>query len=113
MLVERRLAMFFDFGTSWLTPSDYIASNFYSGPGRWNSSGWNNPEMPGLIEQARYETRQDAYDDTVMRMVRHIRDEVPVVLLWHPSHDAVVGRDIEGYTYWFHRGADYRDLRRA
>jgi peptide/nickel transport system substrate-binding protein len=96
MLVERRLAMFFDFGTSWLTPSDYIASNFYSGPGRWNSSGWNNPEMPGL-----------------MRMVRHIRDEVPVVLLWHPSHDAVVGRDIEGYTYWFHRGADYRDLRRA
>ncbi len=113
MLVERRLAMFFDFGTSWLTPPDYIASTFYSGPGRWNSSGWNNAEVAALVEQARYETDQATYDAAMLRVVRLIRDEVPVVLLWHPSHDAVVSRDIQGYTYWFHRGADYRDLRRA
>lgn len=113
MMSERRLPMFFDYETSWFPAAEYVIRTFFSGPQRWNASAWNNPEVIKLAEEARFETNQQVYNQKVVRIVKHIADEVPVCLLWQPGHDAVVGRDIEGYTYWFHRGADYRDLKRA
>jgi peptide/nickel transport system substrate-binding protein len=38
--------------------------------------------------------------------------EVPLVLLWQPNQDAVMAPNVDGYTYWFHRQVDFRDLSR-
>lgn len=113
MVVERRLPMFYDFGTSWLLPAEYIARVFFSGTSRWNASGLANREIADLAEQIRFETDKTVYETQARRIVKLIKEEVPVAMLWHPSHDAVIAKNIEGYTYWFHRGADYRDLKRV
>jgi peptide/nickel transport system substrate-binding protein len=112
-VVERRLQMFFDFGTSWLPTPDYTTRVFFSGTGRWNASGWNDPEVAKLVGEARYETDKAVYDAKMLEIVKRAQRDVPVALLWHPAHDAVIAKNIEGYTYWFHRGADYRDLKRT
>jgi len=33
--------------------------------------------------------------------------------MWQPLHEAVMAQNIDGYTYWFYRQADFRDLRRV
>lgn len=113
LMSERRLPMFFDYETSWFPAAEYVIRTFFSGPQRWNASAWNDADVIRLAEEARFETNQQVYNEKVIRIVKRIADEVPVCLLWQPGHDAVIGRDIQGYTYWFHRGADYRDLTRA
>ena len=38
--------------------------------------------------------------------------EMPLVLLWQANQDAVMVPSLDGYTYWFHRQLDFRDLTR-
>ena len=113
MVTERRLPFFSEFATAWLPTPDYVARIFFSGTTRWNASGWNAPEVAKLAEEARFELDQAAFDDKMKKVIDLFVENVPVALLWQPSHDAVIAKNIEGYTYWFHRGADYRDLKRT
>lgn len=113
MIAERKLHIFFDYYTSWLPTADYLTRNFFSADNRWNSSGWADPEIIKLGEEMRYEQDQAKYDRMANRVISRIQDQMPVSMLWHPNHDAVIAKDITGYTYWYHRGADYRDLKRA
>lgn len=112
MVVERRLAMFFDFGTSWLPTPDYFTRVFLSGTGRWNSSGWNDPEVVKSADEARFMLDQSQYNAKMRHIVNAFAEAMPMAMLWSPNHDAIIGKDIDGYTYWFHRNADYRDLKR-
>jgi peptide/nickel transport system substrate-binding protein len=113
MILERKLDMYFEFATSWFPNAEYVIRTFFMGNGRWNSSAWSDDRVAKLTEEARFETDAATYDRKVIDIVKRLNEETPVAFLWHPSHDAVVARDIEDYTYWFHRGADYRDLKRA
>lgn len=113
MVSERRLPMFFDFFTAWLPTSEYVTRIFLTATTRFNPSGWNDAIATKLGDDARYETDKTKYDAMIRDVIKRYLDATPVVMLWHPNHDAVVAKNIQGYTYWFHRGADYRDLKRA
>lgn len=113
MVVERRLPFFTDIGAAWLPSPDYFFRIYFTGPQRWNFSGWNNPEIAALVQQARFETDPAKYDAAVMRMINLAAENVPMAMVWQSSHDAVMAKDISGYTYWFHRQVDYRDLKRG
>ena len=60
----------------------------------------------------------DDYDDVLDLIEGTLKDvlaadEVPVVMLWQPALDAVMAKNIDGFTYWFHRQTDYRSLTRT
>jgi peptide/nickel transport system substrate-binding protein len=112
MVSERRLPMFFDFFTAWLPTSEYTTRIFLTATTRWNASGWNDAIATKLGDDARYETDQAKYDAMMVEVIKRYVAANPLALLWHPNHDAVVAKNVEGYTYWFHRGADYRYLKR-
>lgn len=113
MVSERRLQMFFDFFTSWMPTPDYVTRVFLIAKTRWNPSGWSDPVVAQLAEDARYERDQAKYDQRVNQIIKRFKEAAPIAMLWHPNHDAVIAKNIEGYTYYYHRGADYRDLRRV
>jgi peptide/nickel transport system substrate-binding protein len=46
------------------------------------------------------------------QMVAEYAWEMPLVLLWQANQDAVMVPNLDGYTYWFHRQLDFRDLTR-
>ena len=46
-------------------------------------------------------------------MIEIFQQQVPLVMLWQPNQDAVMGRSVDGYTYQFYRQADFRDLKRV
>ena len=46
-------------------------------------------------------------------MIQTARDEVPMILLWSPFLDVVLGKGVEGYTYMFHRQLEFRHLKKA
>jgi peptide/nickel transport system substrate-binding protein len=111
--VERRLPLFMESGTAWLPAPDYFLRTYFSGEHRWNFSGFKNEELDGLVQAARFETDPAKYATACKRMITIAATEVPTVMLWQPNQDAVMARNISGYTYWFHRQVDYRDLVRT
>lgn len=113
MEVERRLPFFMESGTAWLPAPDYFVRTYFSGDQRWNFSGYKNAELDALVQAARFETDAAKYDAACKRMITIIAQEMPTLMLWQPNQDAVMAPGIEGFTYWFHRQVDYRDLRRA
>ena len=46
-------------------------------------------------------------------MIGIFAENVPLMMLWQPNHDAVMASNIDGYTYQFYRQADFRDLARV
>lgn len=113
MQVERRLPFFLDNGTAWLPAPDYFFRIYFSGEQRWNLSNWNNAEVNALVAAARFETDPAKYDADCERMITLLAEDVPQIMLWQPNHDAVMAADISGYTYWFHRQVDFRNLKRG
>lgn len=111
--VERRLPFFMESGTAWLPAPDYFLRTYFSGDHRWNFSGFKNEELDGLVQAARFETDPAKYAAACKRMITIAATQVPALMLWQPNQDAVMAPSINGYTYWFHRQVDYRDLTRA
>jgi len=113
MQVERRLPFFVDNGTAWLAAPDYFFRIYFSGEQRWNLCNWDNAEVNELVPAARFETDPAKYDADCERMITLLGEEVPQIMLWQPNQDAVMAADISGYTYWFHRQVDFRNLKRG
>ena len=98
---------------AWLPSADYFFRVFFQGETRWNYGSFVNEELAELTAKARYERDPAAYEAAAKRMVKIAADEVPVVMLWQPALDAVMAKNIDGFTYWFHRQTDYRSLTRT
>lgn len=113
LIVERRLPFFTDLGSAWLPSPDYFFRLYYSGETRWNYSGWQNAEVAAMAQEARFTLDQARYDDICRRMIDISMEQMPHVMLWSGNHEAVMSKDISGYTYWFHRMVDWRDLKRG
>lgn len=113
MVVEKRLPFFAESGTAWLPATDYFFRTYFTGEQRWNFSSWNNAEINDLAQTLRFEADAAKYASGCRRMITLLAQEAPQLMLWQPNHDAAMARDIGGYTYWFHRQVDYRDLRRG
>ncbi len=112
LVSEKKLPFLAENSIAWLPSTDYFFRVFFNGPSRWNYSSWANAEIDELTKRAQFEQDPKAYDAQAKRMIALAAEEVPLILLWQPNQDAVMAPAIEGYTYWFHRQVDFRDLSR-
>ncbi len=39
--------------------------------------------------------------------------QTPLIMLWQPNQDAVMVKNLEGFTYQFYRQTDFRPLKRV
>lgn len=113
LISEKKLPFFTESAIAWLPSADYFFRVFFQGETRWNYGSFVNEELAELTTKARYERDPAAYEAAAKRMVKIAADEVPVVMLWQPALDAVMAKNIDGFTYWFHRQTDYRSLTRT
>ncbi|MBS0521951.1 MAG: ABC transporter substrate-binding protein, partial [Proteobacteria bacterium] len=88
MEVERRLPFFMETGTAWLPAPDYFLRTYFSGETRWNFSGFKNPELDKLIQEARFETDHAKYAAMCKRMITIVGQQDPALMLWQPNQDA-------------------------
>lgn len=113
LLQDKKIPFYFEGSTSYLADPDYFFRIFYSGDTRWNFGAYANPEFMELVEKTRYETDQEIYDTDVRRMIELVKDEIPIILLWHPFLDTGMVESVGGYSYTFHRQLDLRPLKRV
>jgi peptide/nickel transport system substrate-binding protein len=109
---DRRLPFFTEGSTAWLPTTDYFFRTFFTGDQRWNYSSWNDASVAELGTKARFELDPDKYEQISKQMIAEYVKEMPLVLLWQANQDAVMVSNLDGYTYWFHRQLDFRDLNR-
>ncbi len=112
LISEKKVPFLTEMSIAWLPSTDYFFRIFFNGASRWNYSSWANPEIASLTEAARFELDPTKYETMAKRMIKLAAEEVPMILLWQPNQDAAMNKDIDGYTYWYHRQVDFRDLRR-
>lgn len=110
LLQNKELAFFFEQSGAWLNDPDYFFRVFYQGDSRWNYGSYKNPEMIEAVKQARYEANPEKYETLVKKMITLAMTEVPIILLWSPYLDVVLGAKIRGYKYMFHREIELRTL---
>lgn len=113
LLQEKKVPFFFEGSIAYLADADYFFRIFYFGDSRWNFGSYQNPEFIELVGKTRYETDPAVYETEVKRMIELVKDEVPIILLWHPSLDLGMAKSVEGYSFAFHRQLDFRPLRRG
>ena len=113
LLQEKKIPFYFEGSTSYLLDPDYFFRVFYYGDTRWNFGAYQNPEFISLVDKTRYETDQAVYDADIKRMIELVKEEIPIILLWHPSLDTGMVKSVENYSYTFHRQLDFRPLTRG
>ncbi len=113
LLQEKKIPFYFEGSTSYLADPDYFFRVFYYGDTRWNFGAYQNPEFITLVDKTRYETDHAVYDADIKRMIELVKNEIPIILLWHPSLDTGMVKSVENYSYTFHRQLDFRPLTRA
>lgn len=113
MEANKTLGFFTDSATAWLPATYYYFYLYFTRDQRWNFANWKNPDIEQLAAAARFELDKAKYEDDCKKMIEIFAENVPLVMLWQPNHDAVMAKDIDGYTYQFYRQADFRDLRRV
>jgi peptide/nickel transport system substrate-binding protein len=113
MEAEKKLPFYTDGATAWLPATDYYFRLYFTRDQRWNFASWKNTDIETISSAARFETNPAKYDDDCKKMIEVFAQQVPLVMLWQPNHDAVMAANIDGYTYQFYRQADFRDLKRV
>ncbi len=109
---DKTFDMMTDGSAAYLPSTDYFFRIFFQGKSRWNFGSWDNPEIVALTQQARFEPDRAVYDRLAKRMIALAAEQVPMVMVWQPNLEAVMAKNVDGFTYWFHRQTDYRDLYR-
>ena len=113
LLQDKKVPFYFEGSASYLRDPDYFFRVFYHGPTRWNFGSYDNPEFNKLVEKTRYETDKAMYEADVKRMITLVKEDIPIILLWQPTLNLGMQKDIEGYTFYFHRMLEFRSLKRA
>lgn len=112
LLQDKKVPFYFEGSTAYLADPDYFFRIFYHGETRWNFGSYDNEEFKALVAKTRYEHDKAVYEADVKRMITLVKEEVPIILLWHPALDTGMQKDVEGYSYAFHRMLEMRTLRR-
>jgi peptide/nickel transport system substrate-binding protein len=97
----------------WLNYADYFFFwNYHGQNAVFNTMSYTNAEMDRLIDAARFATDRARYEASVKGFLAKAFDDVPRIPLFQSNLDVAMKRDVQGYTYWFHRQADFRQIRR-
>lgn len=110
MLQKNRPLHIASFG-GWLNfPDYYFFWGYHSQNAVFNTMSYQDKDMDKLIDAARFETDPAKYADDVKGFVKMAIDHVPRVPLYQQVLDVAMQKNIKGYTYWFHRQLDFRQL---
>jgi peptide/nickel transport system substrate-binding protein len=102
--------LFNDMG-GWLNYPDYFFFwNYHSQNGVFNTMSYQNPEMDKYIDGARFAADDEDYANNIKGFLTLAFQEVPRVPLFQANLDLAVQPNVHGYTYWFHRQIDYRQI---
>jgi peptide/nickel transport system substrate-binding protein len=113
MLEKNRPIHIASFG-GWLNYPDYYFFWGYHGQNAlFDTMSYQNPAMDKLIDAARFEADPEAYDDEVKKFIRMAMEDVPRVPLYQQILVVGMQKNIQGYTYWFHRQLDFRQLEKS
>lgn len=110
---EKKLAFYTDSGTAWLPATYYFFYLYFTRDQRWNFANWENQRIVELSNAARFERDSAAYEAQCKEMISILAEHMPLLMLWQPNMDAVMGKSVDGFTYQFYRQVDFRDLKRA
>lgn len=110
---EKKLDFYVDSGTAWLPATYYFFYLYFTRDQRWNFANWENARVTELANIARFERDTAAYEAQCREMIAILADQLPLLPLWQPNMDAVMGPQIENFTYQFYRQVDFRDLKRV
>ena len=110
---EKKMGFFTDGATAWLPATDYYFRLYFTRDQRWNFASWKNTDIEQVSAAARFELDPKKYEDDCEKMIEVFAENVPLIMLWQPNHDAAMASNIDGYTYQFYRQADFRDLKRV
>ena len=113
LLQDKKVPFYFEGSTAYLADPDYFFRVFYMGDTRWNFGSYKNAAFADLVNAVRFEPDQGVYEDKVKRMIEMVKDDVPIIILWHPSLDTGMQNDISGYSYTFHRQLEMKTLGRG
>lgn len=98
----------------WLDFPDYYFFWVYHGNNSiFNISSYQNKELDGLIDKARFTADPAEYEATVKRFLDIGLTEVPLIPLAQPLHDVAMLPSIGGYQFWPCREPDFRYLTKA
>jgi peptide/nickel transport system substrate-binding protein len=109
---DKTMGFFIDAATAWLPATYYFFYLYFTRDQRWNFASWKNTDIEQFSAAARFEPDPAKYDEDCKKMIELFAENVPLIMLWQPNHDAVMATNIDGYTYQFYRQADFRDLKR-
>ncbi|MBX3453814.1 ABC transporter substrate-binding protein [Ferrovibrio sp.] len=110
MLQKNRPLHIASFG-GWLNFPDYYFFWGYHGQNAvFNTMSYKNEKMDALIDASRYEADPAKYKEQVMGFIKMSIDEMPRVPLYQQILDVGMQKNIKGYTYWFHRQLDVRQI---
>ncbi|WP_417675574.1 ABC transporter substrate-binding protein [Pseudodonghicola sp.] len=113
LLQEKKVPFYFEGSTSYLSDPDYFFRVFYTGDSRWNFGAYQNEKFGELVKASRYEADKAAYEDQVKSMIEMVKDDIPIIILWHPALEVGMQKDIMGYSYTFHRQLEMKTLYRG
>lgn len=113
LLQEKKVPFYFEGSTAYLADPDYFFRVFYTGDSRWNFGSYKNAEFGELVSASRYEADEAVYEAQVKRMIELVKDDIPIIILWHPSLETGMQKDIEGYSFTFHRQLEMKTLYRG
>ncbi|MBK6470716.1 MAG: ABC transporter substrate-binding protein [Betaproteobacteria bacterium] len=113
-LLKKDIPMIVNRFGGWLDFPEYFFYWCYHGQNAvFNTMSYQNAKLDGIINAARFADSKPVYDAAVREMIQIAYDEVPRVPLFQPSQDVAMGKDVMGYTYWFHLQPDYRQISKA
>ena len=110
---DGKMPFYTDGATAWLPYTYYYFYLYFTREQRWNFSRWMNSEMADLTLDARYQTDTAKYDEDCRKMIELFVAQTPLIMLWQPNQDAVMVKNLEGFTYQFYRQTDFRPLKRV
>ncbi len=110
-LLKKELPMVLNAFGGWLNYPEYFFFWAYHGQNAvFNTMSYQNPALDAEVDAARFETDPARYSQEIQHFARIAFDEVPRVPLFQPMQDVAMRDAVQGYTYWFHRQLDFRQL---
>jgi peptide/nickel transport system substrate-binding protein len=108
---KKNMPLLVDNMGGWLNYADYFFYwNYHSQNGVFNTMSYQNKEMDQYIDAARATDDPAVYQENIIRCIAKANADAPRLPLFQPNLDAAMQKNVENYTYWFHRQVDYRDI---
>jgi len=95
----------------WLNYADYFFFwNYHGQNAVFNTMSYQNPAMDRHIDAARFAADPAEYEQRVKAFIGQAFHDTPRVPLFQSNLDVAMKPNVLGYTYWFHRQIDFRQI---